>query len=152
MIKPTKTYFTNEFIPKLELGKLYEDKALYKILKYYEKDGLKLLETNNNFKYDFVLSNGLKYEVKADIKAVLTNNIFIEYLQFNIPSGIDRTESDYYIIMIPLSEYILIKTNIIKKLINDKQYKFIIKQNKRNNFTAGYIFEKHLIICNGILI
>ena len=98
------------------------------------------------------MSNGLKYEVKADIKAVLTNNIFIEYLQFNIPSGIDRTESDYYIIIIPLSEYILIKTNIIKKLINNKQYKFIIKPNKTNNFTAGYIFEKHLIICNGILI
>ena len=51
-----------------------------------------------------------------------------------------------------MNEYILIKTEIIKKLINEKLYKFIIKPNKNNNFTAGYIFEKQIIIDNGILI
>ena len=152
MIKPPKNYFKDEFIPKLNIGKLYEDKALKTILKYYEKDNIKLINTNYDFKYDFRLSNGLKYEIKADIKASLTNNIFIEYLQFNILSRIDKTYSDYYIIIVPLNEYILTKVDIIKKLINDKLYKFIIQQNKFNNFTAGYIFDKHLIINNGILI
>ena len=152
MIKPPKNYFTNEFIPKLEIGLIYEAKALKQILKYYEKDKIELKRTNDNFKYDFELSNGLKFEVKADIKASITNNIFIENLQFNIASGIDKTKADCYIIIVPMSEYILIKTEIIKNLINDKLYKFIIQPNKNNNFTAGYIFEKHLIINNGILI
>ena len=151
MIKPTKTYFTNDFIPKLEIGLMYEDKALQKILNYYGSN-IKLLRTNDDFKFDFVLSNGLKFEVKADIKASITNNIFIEYIQFNISSGIDKTEANYYIIIIPLNEYILIKTEIIKNLIDEKLYKFIIQPTKNNNFTAGYIFEKQLIIDNGILI
>ena len=151
MIKPTKTYFTNEFVPKLNIGLIYEDKALQKILNYYGSN-IKLLRTNDDFKFDFVLSNGLKFEVKADIKASITNNIFIEYIQFNISSGIDKTEANYYIIIIPLNEYILIKTEIIKNLIDEKLYKFIIQPTKNNNFTAGYIFEKQLIIDNGILI
>ena len=151
MIKPTKNYFTNEFIPKLNIGLIYEDKALQKILNYYGYN-IKLLNTNDDFKYDFVLSNGLKFEVKADIKASITNNIFIEYLQFNISSGIDITEADYYIIIVPLNEYILIETKKIKKIINEKLYKFIIHPNKNNNFTAGYIFDKQIIIDNGILI
>ena len=94
MIKPPKNYFTNEFIPKLELEKIYEDKALKQILKYYGSN-IKLKRTNDDFKYDFELTNGIKFEVKADIKASITNNIFIEYLQFNISSGIDKTESDF---------------------------------------------------------
>ena len=151
MIKPDKNYFKDDFLPKLELGLIYKDKALQKILKYYGSN-IKLLRTNDDFKYDFELSNGIKFEVKVDIKASLTNNIFIEYLQFNISSGIDKTEAEYYIIIVPMNEYILIKTNVIKKLINEKLYKFIIQPNRNNNFTAGYIFDKQIIINNCILI
>ena len=151
MIKPPKNYFEDKFIPKLNIGLIYEDKALQKILKYYGSN-VKLLNTNDDFKYDFELSNGLKFEVKADIKASITNNIFIEFLQFNISSGIDKTTADHYIIIVPMNEYILIKTEIIKNLIDEKLYKFIIEPTKINNFTAGYIFEKQIIIDNGILI
>ena len=55
-------------------------------------------------------------KIKMMIKASSTNNIFIEFLQFNIPSGIDKTEADYYILIISLNEYILIKTDTIKKI------------------------------------
>ena len=151
MIKPPKNYFKDNFLPKLNVGLIYETKALQKILKYYGSN-IKLLRTNDDFKFDFELSNGLKFEVKADIKASITNNIFIEYLQFNISSGIDKTEADYYIIIVPLNEYILIETKKIKNLIDEKLYKFIIQPTKNNNYTAGYIFEKQFIINNGILI
>ena len=150
MIKPPKNYFEDKFIQKLNIGLIYEDKALQKILNYYGSINLK--RTNDDFKYDFELSNGLKFEVKADIKASITNNIFIEFLQFNISSGIDKTEADYYIIIVPLNEYILIETKKIKNLIDEKLYKFIIQPTKNNNYTAGYIFEKQFIINNGILI
>ena len=35
MIKPDKNYFTNEFLPKLNIGLIYKDKALQKILNHY---------------------------------------------------------------------------------------------------------------------
>ena len=38
MIKPPKNYFTNEFIPKLNIGLIYEDKAKKQILNYYNND------------------------------------------------------------------------------------------------------------------
>ena len=113
---------------------------------------MKILNSNDDFRYDFELTNNYKFEVKADIKASLTNNIFIEFLQFNLSSGIDTTEADYYIIIVPLNEYILIETEKIKQLINEKLYKFIIHPNKNNNYTSGYIFDKKIIINNGILI
>ena len=152
MIKPKTNYFKNSFVPKLELGHIYEVKGLLQILKYYSDDKIKLVKTNDDYKYDFELTNGFKYECKADIKASITHNIFIEYLQFNIASGIDKTEADYHIIIIPMNEYISIKTDVLKTLINEKLYKFIIQPTKINNFTAGYIFDKQLIIDNGILI
>ena len=152
MIKPPNNYFTDEFTWKLQLGKVYQNKALKQILNYYKKDDINFKNTNDDNKYDFKLTNGLEFEVKADIKASLTNNIFVEYLQFNIPSGIDKTEADYYIIIVPMNELILIKTDIIRKMIYDKLYKFIIQPTKNNNFTAGYLFDKQLVINNGILI
>jgi len=51
-----------------------------------------------------------------------------------------------------LNEYILIKTDVLKKLINGKIYKFIIQPNNFNDHTVGFIFDKELIINNGILI
>ena len=59
MIKPPKTYFLNEFLPKLNIGKVYEDKALLKILKYDEN--IKFIKTNDDYKFDFELSYGLKH-------------------------------------------------------------------------------------------
>ena len=114
MIKPPINYFKNSFVPKLNIWLIYEEKALLQILKYYNDDNIKLIKTNDDFKFDFELSNGLKHEVKADIKASITNNIFIEYLQFNISSGINKIDADFHIIIIPLNEYILIKADIIK--------------------------------------
>ena len=105
MIKPDNNYFKDKLLPKLNIGLIYEDKALQKILKYYGSN-INLKRTNDNFEFDFVLINGLKFEVKADIKASITKNIFIEYLQFNIASGIDKTEADFYIIIVPMNEYI----------------------------------------------
>ena len=54
MLKPPKNYFADKFIPKLNIGLIYEDKALKQILNYYNND-IKLLNTNNDFKYDFKL-------------------------------------------------------------------------------------------------
>jgi hypothetical protein len=152
--KPDKTYFKQKFEPKLEVGLLYEKLACEKLLKYY---GYKYTVKNtcNKKGYDIELSNDIKYEVKADILSSITKNIYIEYLQFNIPSGIQTTNAMYYIIVLPnkvSDKYILIDVLEIKLLIDMAKYKINIHPREHNNYTAGYLFDENIIINNGILI
>ncbi len=90
------------------------------------------MEFNNDFKYDLkvgqvaekhlsdILSNK-KIEVKNDLQANKTGNIFIEYESRNKKSGIAKSEADYYCIFIK-SIFILIETkdlkNICRKYLN----------------------------------
>ena len=45
--------------------------------------------------------NNISYEIKTDIRAATTNNIFVEFIQNGKLSGISKTEADNYIIIIP---------------------------------------------------
>jgi hypothetical protein len=157
-INKTDTY--NEFLIALEIGQRFEK---YAIDKLKERFKLKLCFTNDNYMYDFVLSDGMAYEVKSDIMASKTGNVYIEKHNRNKHSGINITESDYYIIVIkkPSTEYIkiindefvldvsecdkynyyVIKTDTIKMLINTNQYKTI----SVDNLKSGYLFDIYVI-------
>jgi len=151
--KPLKTYYNEQFKPKLDIGLFWEHQAQKRIIKYYNNN-YKLKNECKNNNYDFELTNNTKYEIKADVKAVKTNNIFIEFLQFGKPSGIQTTKADNYIIIIPnkIETYILIDVLELEFLISTIQYKFIIQPTQYNNYTAGYIFDTEIIIKNGLLI
>ena len=153
IFKPNKTYFKDEFLPKLEIGKYWEIQAQKRIIKYFNEQYI-IKNTCNDNNYDFELTNNIKYEVKTDIRATLTNNIFIEFLQFGKHSGIEITKSNYYIIITPYKKpiYILIDVLELKFLISTKQYKLIIQPTQKNNYTSGYIFDINIIIKNSILI
>jgi hypothetical protein len=155
MIKPEFQYFKNKFLPKLDVGEFYEEKALTEILKFY-KNKYELKNICKSKEYDFELTNDIKYEVKTDLKACFTNNIAIEYLQFNIASGIQTTNAEYYIIVLPYNDknikYIMIQVLELKFLIDTKQYKMIIYPTKSNYYTANYLFDIQLIMNNCVLI
>ena len=80
---------------------------------------------NSDFKFDLligeikekelaeILSNK-KIEVKNDLQANKTGNIFIEYKSRGKLSGISTTESDFYCIAIQNSFH-LIRTDILKQ-------------------------------------
>jgi len=62
---------------------------------------------NNDFRFDLKVGqikekelgdifNNKKIEVKNDLQAIKTGNIFIEYESRNKKSGISTTQSDYY--------------------------------------------------------
>ncbi len=65
------------------------------------------MKYSSDFRYDLevgqvkekelasILSNK-KIEVKYDLKALETNNVFVEYESRNQKSGISKSESDYY--------------------------------------------------------
>jgi len=138
-------YYLNEFLPKLKQGQIFEELAINRIINFLDGK-YHLITTCNNYKYDFMLSNGIRYEVKTDEMSIKTNNIFIEYEQFKNNSGIRTTQADFYIIIIPckIIEYYVIEVDILKSMINDKLYTFIYK----NKFKSGYIFKKVDIVDN----
>ena len=81
---------------------------------------------NSDFKFDLEVGQvaeqelafllGKKIEVKRDLAAHITKNVFIEYESRGKKSGIAKTEAEYYCIVIKDMSYILISTKRLKKL------------------------------------
>jgi len=84
------------------------------------------MKQNSDFRYDLkvgqvkekeladILSTKT-IEVKYDLQALKTGNVFVEYynLRSNKPSGISTTEADYYCFAIK-DTFHLIKTDVLK--------------------------------------
>lgn len=142
-----------QFQEDLVVGNKYEALAQERIIKFYGDDnGLQVIETCNNYKYDFRLSNDMTYEVKFERASLKTGNVFIEYMAFNKPSGIVKTLADYFIIVLPIddieNQYVLVDVDVIKKLIAEKLY----TREHIDKYKSGYIFMRAIIIECGILI
>ena len=85
------------------------------------------MEYCSNFRYDLkvgqvaeealaeILQNA-KIEVKRDLKAPITGNLFIEYKSRGKVSGIDRTEADYWCFALE-EVFIITSTSYLKTLI-----------------------------------
>lgn len=140
----------NKFLQDLNIGQQFESKARRRIIKYYNNE-FDVIEICNDFKYDFKLSNNKCYEVKYDKSSLKTGNIFIEFISFTKSSGIDKTQADYYIIITPISEYeeiyILIDVSTLKRLMTDTIDLKIYK----DKYKSGFLFQKDIIINNGII-
>jgi hypothetical protein len=83
------------------------------------------MKYNNNFKYDLKIGqakeielgeifNSKTIEVKYDLQAARTKNVFVEYESRGKPSGISKTLADYYCFCFD-STYHIIKTNTLKE-------------------------------------
>jgi len=81
-----------------------------------------IIETCSKSDYDFKDSNNITYEVKADGEINLTHRLFIEYAQQTVantdfqPSGISKSNADYYMIIYGEGFY-KVKTDIIRYLL-----------------------------------
>ena len=80
---------------------------------------------NNDFKYDLqvgqvkekqldAIFENAKIEVKYDLQALTTGNVFVEYESRNKPSGISTTQADYYCFVFG-DTWHLIKTTLLKE-------------------------------------
>lgn len=85
------------------------------------------MEYNNDFRYDLKvgqvaetlladLLENKKIEVKRDLRALETGNIYIEYESRGKRSGIAKSEADYYCYFISDSRMFLITTGDLKTL------------------------------------
>jgi len=139
----TKGYYKNTFLKLLEIGHKYEKIASEKIaLKY----NVEIIFFNNNYKFDFLTNEGVKYEVKADFMALKTNNFFIEFAEGlgtnKKLSGISTTEADFYILT-DSHDYYLIDTTALKNIC--KNLNILLT---RETKTAGYILPRKDLILN----
>lgn len=82
---------------------------------------------NNDFKYDLkvgqVAENWLaeiiqdkKIEVKRDLQAHKTGNIFVEYESRNKPSGLATSQADYYCYFLSDEHFVIIQSDRFKKI------------------------------------
>ena len=120
---------------------MYEEKAIDRLIKYFD-DSYYLTERCEDYKYDFKLSNGLSYEVKSDLLSIKTGNIYLENVSRGKESGIDKTKSNFYIIITSTDdetlEYHMIDVKTLKLLIKKNLYLYY----KSDMLKSGYIFNK----------
>ena len=137
----------------LELGLKYELKAQKIIM---ENFNTKILNTCDNYKYDFETIDNIKYECKFDRKGIITNNFFIETNNYNckkkkcLKSGISKTISNYYILITDdeitkTINYYIIDTVKLKKLLRKKGIKKTCLNNKTLIYSNGFILSKEII-------
>jgi|TARA_R100000482_G_C5127905_1_gene149903 hypothetical protein len=85
------------------------------------------MQYNSDFKYDLEVGqagerllgeiiDGNKIEVKYDLKARTTTNVFVEYESRGKPSGIATTEADWYAFVLSESSIRLCRTKELKAL------------------------------------
>ena len=131
------------FQSDLEFGNNYE--LLYTKIKNLHEP---VISEGKFSAYD-IISDNVKYEVKADRLAFKTNNLCIEYECNKKPSGISTTEADFYCYFVLKNnkEYDLyeIPVNVLKDEIQRKTYKRSMKGGT-NYKSSFYLFDKNLFI------
>ena len=110
-----------KFYEKLELGQHYE-RCVADLLKAFDKS-ITHCTFNDNSDYDIRDSNGVTYEVKADVKALKTGNFFVEYASHNETrlSGLSVTKANYHVLTDTINYY-LISTEKLKSAVKSTFY------------------------------
>ena len=83
------------------------------------------MEYNNDFRYDLKVGQvaekmladileGKKIEVKKDLQAHKTGNIFVEYESRGKPSGLATSEAEYYCYFLSDEHFVIIESDRFK--------------------------------------
>jgi hypothetical protein len=85
------------------------------------------MEYNNDFRYDLKVGQvaekmladileGKKIEVKKDLQAHKTGNIFVEYESRGKPSGLATSEAEYYCYFLSDEHFVIIESDRFKSI------------------------------------
>lgn len=105
---------------------------------------------NSNFEHDLSIGQlgekGLgqlldnsKIEVKTDLKASDTGNVFIEYESRKKPSGISTTKADWYAFILSKENIIIIKTSKLKMICREYLFSYRDIEGGDNNTSKGIL-------------
>jgi hypothetical protein len=81
---------------------------------------LELGQKGENLLAKILLLKGDKIEVKTDLQATKTGNVFIEYKSRDRLSGLSTSKADYWAFLISNEQIIIIETNKLKELCKTK--------------------------------
>jgi len=81
---------------------------------------LELGQKGENLLAKILLLKGDKIEVKTDLQATQTGNVFIEYKSRDRLSGLSTSKADYWAFLISNEQIIIIETNKLKELCKTK--------------------------------
>tara|TARA_R110001606_G_scaffold47617_2_gene121329 strand:- start:838 stop:1209 length:372 start_codon:yes stop_codon:yes gene_type:complete len=107
------------------------------------------MEYCSNFRYDLKvgqvaekqvadLLQDKKIEVKRDLKAKTTGNLYIEYESRGKPSGISRSEADYWCFAFE-NLFIFIETTKLKEMIEPMKGSSMDKRGGDKNSSKGIL-------------
>jgi len=116
------------------------------------------MEYNSNFKYDLkvgqvaeqaladILENRT-IEVKRDLKAKTTGNVFVEFESRGKPSGIDKSEADFWCFALE-DRYVILTAEALKELVEPLKGTKREKRGGDNNSSKGVLLKTHELITN----
>lgn len=109
--------------------------------------GAKILEFGRTNKYDilaYINGRDVSIEVKEDFLCEYTGNVGLEYECRGKPSGIQTSESEYYIYKVHTKggiKFILHKTSILKDMIRNKDYFRVVNGGDEGSNSMNYLFK-----------
>ena len=109
------------FQDDLTYGELVEREFIDLLFKELEVKSFKV--AGYHAAYDIVADDGTKYEIKADRKALLTGNVFVEVECNEHPSGLFITEADYMVYKIG-NRWFFFKPSSLQSCITESSPKF----------------------------
>ena len=116
-----------------------------------------ILETNDDNKYDLLLKDNydkeFTVEIKEDFMCKHTGNVALEFKSRGKLSGINVSESDYYIYAIHRKddvEYWSFETSALKEAIENNDYFRIVNGGDKGSNTMNYLFKYEEFAKNGV--
>ncbi len=151
ILKPNET--SNHFFKeKLSIGEKYEKLLAQKHIKYNH------IEFSKKGEWDIKYTNGNKteyIEVKADLSAKDTGNLYIEYASYGKPSGLSISKANYWFIFEVIDDkkekYNLYKFTIDELKILIQGCKTITNGGLKG-YSNGYLLPKNKCLKNRVFL
>lgn len=141
------------FRDDLPVARLTE-KEVAKLLE--ERYNAEILEFGVTKKHDIkakIRGKEYTFEVKEDFYCKKSGNVAVEFESRGKLSGIQTSESDFYIYKIHTKDhgikFILIKTEDLKKIIEEKRYFRVVNGGDTGSNTMNYLFKYDVFIKHG---
>ena len=130
------------------------------VVEFLKTKGCTYLKSNNDNKYDIMLTNSkgdeITYEIKTDVKCAPlfdTGNLFVEYSSRGKGSGIQTTQADWFVTYFPyLNELWFIKSDKLYDLIEENTPPTFKDAGDIGSETHGFLinrkeFKNHFYVC-----
>ena len=145
-----------DFKQDIKIANKTERKVAQILINVYKA---KILHFEDTYKYDILVEIQEKeytFEIKEDFMCKDTGNVSVEFSFRGNPSGIQKTEADFYLYKIHLQDnkvtYVVHWTRDLIKMINRKKYFRIVNGGDKGSDSLNYLFKYEMFIKFGTIL